>query len=122
MKGAYCLVVRVSKDLSIKIGSLGTIRFNPGYYLYVGSAMNNLELRIQRHLITAETKFCRFRWHIDYLLRAPGVTITAVYKFASENKIECSIAYALSQKYEIVSRFGSSDCRCGGHLFKVLAR
>lgn len=119
MKGAYCLIVRVSNGLTINIGSLGKIQFDPGYYLYVGSAMNNLESRVRRHLNTAEKKVSKLRWHIDYLLIEPGVTITEVYKFVSENRIECSITHALSQRYEAVSRFGSSDCKCKGHLFRV---
>ncbi|MBS7619723.1 GIY-YIG nuclease family protein [Candidatus Bathyarchaeota archaeon] len=119
MKGAYCLIVQVSKSSTIKIGSLGIINFDPGYYIYVGSAMNSLESRVHRHLNTAEKKFCKLRWHIDYLLTAPGVKIIRVYEFVSKNKIECTIAYVLSQRYAPVSRFGSSDCKCGGHLFKV---
>ena len=119
MKGAYCLLVHVSKSSKIKIGSLGIIHFDQGYYIYVGSAINNLESRVRRHFITAEKKFCKLRWHIDYLLMAPGVKIIRVYEFASKNKTECTIAHVLAQRYELVSRFGSSDCKCGSHLFKV---
>lgn len=119
MKGAYCLLVRVSKDSLIKIGSLGSIRFDPGYYLYVGSAMNNLESRVHRHLITSEKKVCRLRWHIDHLLVEPDVSIASVYKIISDKRIECAIADELSRNYETVSGFGSSDCKCKGHLFKL---
>ena len=38
------------KEGKIRIGSLGKITFKKGFYAYVGSAMNNLEKRVQRHL------------------------------------------------------------------------
>ena len=65
MKGTYCLIINVKKDVKIKIGKvLGEIEFKKGCYLYVGSAMNSLEKRVQRHLSKDKKK----HWHIDYLL------------------------------------------------------
>ena len=39
----------VERDLRIHVGSLGTVEFKKGYYIYVGSGQKNLEKRIQRH-------------------------------------------------------------------------
>jgi len=71
MRGTYILVLRLTRNSSIKIGRLGKLRFCKGYYCYVGSALGkavNLENRIMRHFSKKKKK----RWHIDYLLAGPG--------------------------------------------------
>lgn len=45
MKGTYCIIVNVKIDSQIKVGSLGKLKFAKGHYVYVGSALNNLEKR-----------------------------------------------------------------------------
>ena len=50
MKGCYCLIINVDSKKTTKIGKLGKIQFEKGYYIYVGSAMNSLMARIKRHL------------------------------------------------------------------------
>ena len=49
-KGNYCLLIHMKKDSKIKIGAKGFIFFKKGYYVYVGSALNTLSKRIERHL------------------------------------------------------------------------
>ncbi|RLB63576.1 MAG: DNA/RNA nuclease SfsA, partial [Deltaproteobacteria bacterium] len=53
--GAYLLLLRLTRAHSVRIGKLGTRRFDAGYYLYVGSAMRNLTARINRHLRKTKT-------------------------------------------------------------------
>ena len=36
---------------------------------------------------------------------------------ATEEALECRLAAALGERLDAVSRFGSGDCRCPGHLF-----
>ena len=55
-KGSYLLFIKIKKPIRIKIGALGREGFDKGYYVYVGSSMNNLNKRIQRHLETSELK------------------------------------------------------------------
>ena len=62
-KGIYILVVSVSKDINVNVGALGSVNFEKDLYACVGSAQNNLEKRIERHLRKTKQKF----WHIDYL-------------------------------------------------------
>ena len=50
MKGCYCLIIEVNENQYLKIGKKLKIDFKKGYYVYVGSAMNNLESRVKRHL------------------------------------------------------------------------
>ena len=96
----------------ISIGSLGEIRFEEGYYIYVGSAMGNIKTRIARHL----RKRKKLRWHIDYLLaEAEKVKAFPVY---TEQVLECRLAEELSRLADnSIAGFGCSDCRCSSHLF-----
>jgi Uri superfamily endonuclease len=93
---------------------LGEINFQAGLYAYVGSAQNNLELRVKRHL----KKEKRLFWHIDYLLNNPASEVTEVYYLEGDKMCECQIAQLLSQHSEPVPRFGCSDCNCISHLFR----
>jgi Uri superfamily endonuclease len=47
MKGTYLLVMELHEDTSIMVGKHRIIHFKKGYYVYVGSALNGLEQRIQ---------------------------------------------------------------------------
>ena len=125
MKGAYVLIINLKKDSTIQVGKLGKINFKKGIYAYVGSGMNNLEKRIERHFRLAKNKKGNVRWHIDYLLVNPDVRVVDVIPIESDRKIECEISQLLEKKaLRTIPRFGSSDCRkgCKGHLhyFKTL--
>lgn len=112
MKGCYCLIIKLNKDTTIKIGKkLGKIDFNKGYYVYVGSAMNSLESRIKRHLSDEK----KLHWHVDYLLRKAEIT-DVIYN-ESKRKIECDLSKSISQKSEGIKDFGCSDCECESHLY-----
>ncbi|MBN1293511.1 MAG: GIY-YIG nuclease family protein [Candidatus Latescibacteria bacterium] len=111
MKGSYILLIRVKSPQNIKVGRLGTIRFDPGFYAYVGSALNNLEKRIERHKRSEKKLF----WHIDYLLQ--HANIIEVFRIERTCKLECKIAQNLSQNTQHIPKFGCSDCSCKSHLF-----
>ena len=110
-RGAYCLIIKVDNDKKIKVNKR-TILFKKGYYCYVGSAMNNLDKRIERH----KSQDKKMHWHIDYLLNHSE--IVDVKRFESYETEECNIAKEISTiaDYEIES-FGCSDCKCNSHLF-----
>lgn len=111
MKGSYVLIIENKKDQTIQVGKLGKIFFKKGFYAYVGSALNGLEQRINRHLRVNK----KIHWHIDYLLSKTKV----VDIFFIENKIkeECKIADNFKQKLKFIPKFGCSDCNCNSHLF-----
>lgn len=111
-RGVYVMVLSNSEDRELTIGGLGTIFFKNGYYLYVGSGMNNLFARIEYH----RRKKKKQHWHIDYL--SDSFAITAVLPIVTEERMECSLAGAVaSLGYRCVTGFGSSDCSCPGHLY-----
>ena len=109
-KGSYVLVIEVKDDGEMKVGKLGAIRFNRGYYAYVGSAMNGIDARVGRHMRQDKKK----HWHIDYLLER-GTVIRAWY--VEGGRDECRIARSMEDKFDSVAGFGSSDCGCRSHLF-----
>ena len=71
---SYQLRIDVKRPVRIRVGRLGRFLFPAGRYVYTGSAKRNLEARIARHL----RKEKALRWHIDWLLSAPGVKVAAV--------------------------------------------
>lgn len=109
--GTYVLLFRLDVELALPTGSLGLTTYSNGWYAYVGSAMGGLAGRIRHHLRAHQ----RPHWHIDYLLPhgAPDVVIVG----PAARRLECLVAGALAQRLQVVRRFGSSDCRCPGHLF-----
>ncbi|MFQ5891825.1 MAG: DUF123 domain-containing protein [Candidatus Methanofastidiosia archaeon] len=111
-KGVYCLILFLEKASRLEIGKLGIFEFPKGYYCYVGSAMNSLEKRVERHLRRGK----RAHWHIDYLLKIAHVE--DVLKFKTSKNVECFLSkklYALSDG--VIEGFGSSDCGCRTHLY-----
>ena len=115
-KGTYLLVLKLPKPININVGSLGTISFGKGIYLYIGSALGagGLRARILRHLRRDKRLF----WHIDYLLKYARVI--AIYTIRSPQKLECKIAQQfMARNIPYVPRFGSSDCQCRSHLFRI---
>lgn len=123
--GAYQLYIKVSRKVKIEIGSLGEFNFEPGIYVYTGSAMKNLRQRVARHqrLSTSKEKN-KLRWHIDYLLTNKFVHLEEIKLFQSTQKEECEInQILLKQGKAIISieKFGSSDCRnCRSHLVLMI--
>jgi len=111
MIGSYVLVIENDKDQNIQIGKLGKLFFKKGFYAYVGSALNGLEHRINRHRNSGKN----VHWHIDYLLDKTNIA----YVFIKESKVkeECKIAHIFKEKLKSVSNFGCSDCNCSSHLF-----
>jgi len=115
-RGVYLLQLRIDKAVDVEVGSLGTIRFEPGDYLYAGSALNGLDRRLRRHFSSEKGR----RWHIDYLtcLFRPSMALI----LPTDRKLECQLNGLISSLAgsEEVKGFGSSDCRCRSHLHKVL--
>jgi Uri superfamily endonuclease len=115
MKGSYVLLVELKENSKIRIGKLGVIDFPRGYYCYVGSALGrsvNLENRLKRHF----RKEKKIKWHIDYLLADPNVSIDGAIIFPSRKRKECFLSRIIEERAKTIKNFGSSDCDCKGHL------
>jgi Uri superfamily endonuclease len=111
-KGTYTLIMFLREPMRLKVGALGELYFNEGYYAYTGSALGSGGfVRVGRHRAVAAGKNRTKQWHIDYLL--PHVEVVDV---VTSPRPECSVAGGIDQSLARVPRFGCSDCRCPTHL------
>jgi sugar fermentation stimulation protein A len=111
-RGSYLLLMRLASARKVAVGSLGSVSFPAGHYLYVGSAMNGLGARVTRHLRRKKKP----HWHVDHL-RAVAEHVEAL-PIRSSVRRECDLAAALAGVFSKgPGGFGSSDCRCDTHLF-----
>lgn len=111
-RGAYMVLLELEEDKIIETGALGPVSYSRGFYIYVGSALKNLQARLNRHL----RKRKKFHWHLDYL-RDSAVNVKGLPLRSSED-LECELASSI-KKISAGSKkgFGSSDCSCDSHLF-----
>jgi Uri superfamily endonuclease len=120
--GAYILKLEVPRNLALRIGALGEVLLPAGQFLYVGSALKNLDQRIAHHRRLGEQKTGKLHWHIDYLLTHPEISLIEV--ITVRGGIECGISHKISQQKGVtapVPRLGASDCRsgCPAHLYHL---
>lgn len=113
--GTYVLVLKSRFNMKVAVGRRGTLKIEPGYYHYVGSAMGpgGIRARVSRHWKKSKPK----HWHIDYLSERLE-PVGAWYRYGAEN-LEHRWARALLQMEGMkpVQGFGCSDCKCCSHLF-----
>jgi len=101
------------QDITVTVGKLGDIRFQPGFYVYVGSALQGFAARIQRHQRRQKRRF----WHIDYLA-ATAMPVQKVYPIRRPDRIESHLAQSLEHICDgLIPRFGASDTPDRSHLF-----
>ncbi|HDD67526.1 MAG TPA: GIY-YIG nuclease family protein [Candidatus Thorarchaeota archaeon] len=122
MRGVYVLLLEVDRALTARVGSGREMLFEPGMWVYVGSAMGrgstSLEKRVMRHLKGARS----LHWHIDYLLAA-GAKAKCALTAESMERLECRLAQTIGARPEFKPGprgFGASDCTsgCTSHIFK----
>ncbi len=113
--GLYCVVVGLGSKRRIRIGALGVIDFEVGVYLYIGSAKRGLGARVARH----KKRVKPLRWHIDYLRRhCKWMGVTMYNGMTGECELVDKIKMLING-HVAVNSFGSSDCRCPGHLIET---
>ena len=101
----------------MRIGKLGTFSFKQGVYAYVGSAQRNLRQRVARHARLEK----KLHWHIDHF-RADAEFLGAAMFYDQPKIAECSLAHEVLRipgTFHPAPGFGSSDCSCGSHFFRV---
>jgi Uri superfamily endonuclease len=111
--GTYALVLYLPRAMDLRIGKLGRHKFPRGYYLYIGSALNGLTMRIMRHMSDDKIK----HWHIDYLLE--HALVKQLWTHRGAERFECvwaQAALAMPNARVVAPRFGASDCKCAAHL------
>jgi Uri superfamily endonuclease len=115
VKGCYLLVLCLSTAQQIRVGKLGELTFQAGFYLYVGSALGagGIAGRLKHHLTSQKR-----HWHIDFL--KSKAVLQEIWYRGTEWGGECQWATELSKFSQLSCPhvgFGASDCRCVAHLF-----
>ncbi len=120
--GTYALVLQCNMARRVKIGALGDLTTEPGYYVYCGSAFGpgGLRARVARHMGVRKKK----RWHIDYL--RPFLKLEAVWYCTASRRLEhewadrlLDLAYRTTSAVVPLPGFGASDCGCQAHLVRL---
>lgn len=114
--GTYALVLACRKRRPLRVGKLGRLMLQPGFYVYVGSAFGpgGLTARIRHHRQIA----ARPHWHIDYLRAV--CDLKEVWFTPAPGRQEHSWAKVMARMPGAempLPGFGSSDCDCQTHLF-----
>jgi Uri superfamily endonuclease len=115
---SYLLVIRTRVRLDLAVGRLGRRTFARGWHVYAGSARRGLGARLLHHLAPARP----VRWHVDVLRQAGE--IAEVWAVVGAEPGECALARAVVglPGATLARGFGSSDCRCPGHLVSFRRR
>jgi Uri superfamily endonuclease len=119
--GTYALVLSSLGIKNIRIGRLGWLETDSGFYVYVGSAFGpgGLRARVSRHRRQAR---CR-HWHIDYLRSATRLEeIWCSYDRKCREHQWARLFRQVPGASTPMRGFGASDCRCESHLFFFATR
>ena len=115
LPGTYALIFSSTRKRQITVGKIGTLRLQPGFYVYVGSAFGpgGLKARIRHH----SRRAAHPHWHIDYLsssleLKEIWYTCDPVHR---EHQWATIISNTRGSSAPLAG-FGSSDCHCNTHL------
>ena len=110
MKGSYFLVIKLEEEKTIRTKGK-TFELLPGYYVYVGSAMNSLEKRVRRHFSQEK----KLHWHIDYLLKE--ARLLRAYLIPSKERLEETLSVEVSKHGKPVPGFGAGDVKVNTNLY-----
>lgn len=119
--GSYALILSCCKESKIKVGRLGRMRLQRGFYMYVGSALGSggLHARIAHH----QGRSVQPHWHIDYLRRHTGLDQIWWQYGAVRREHEWARAIGALPSASIpLAHFGASDCYCESHLYFFASR
>jgi Uri superfamily endonuclease len=114
--GTYALILSCTSSAHIQIGCLGTLCLQPGYYVYLGSALGpgGLRARIAHH----QKPCLRPHWHIDYLRAHTQIQCIWFSYDGRRREHQWARAVRTMRGANIpLLGFGASDCECRSHLY-----
>lgn len=110
-EGSYLLLLHLPRKKKIKMGKLGERVLQGGYYIYIGSAQQNLTRKINGHRREKKNP----QEPIDYL--SSHARIYRDLPIRTADDLECTLAEEIRKIALEIPSFGSSDCSCSSHLF-----
>lgn len=116
--GTYALFLSLGEGFIEQVGTLGTVRFPRGAYVYAGSAVSGLGPRLLRHARPVK----KVHWHVDRMTSRKECQVVGAVTFGPGGPSECRIVEALAGiPWTRVSPpgFGASDHGCAGHLVEL---
>ena len=117
-KGSYLFIFLLKSEISFKTKGGKGFKLPPGLYIYVGSAFGSggIEARIKRHLKRKK----KLHWHLDWVTTSKHFEFLDFVPFYNR-RWECKLAKFLEGLgiFETIEGFGSTDCNCRGHLFRL---
>ena len=114
--GTYALILSSSRRAVIRVGRLGELRVQPGFYVYLGTAFGpgGVRGRIAHHAKLSE----RPHWHIDFLrLHTELLEVWHAYDRVRREHQWARQIKAVRGSSMPIAGFGSSDCSCESHLY-----
>lgn len=119
--GTYILLLQAKSSCRVPVGRLGVLDLQPGFYVYVGSALGlgGLRGRLAHHSRPSRSP----HWHIDYL--RPLTALREIWFSVGASRREHLWAAELARSARAViplTGFGASDCGCSAHLFRFSQR
>jgi Uri superfamily endonuclease len=119
--GTYALVLNAPRPARAHVGKLGRLGVQPGFYVYVGSALGpgGVVARVRRHA----RRPAKPHWHVDHL--RPHTRLVEVWTTHALERLEHHWARAFLRMRDAripLRGFGASDCRCASHLFFFATR
>jgi len=119
--GTYILILESPAKRRVRVGALGTLELEPGFYAYVGSALGSggLRGRLAHHSGRSRAP----HWHIDYMRRHTALREIWFSAGASRREHRWAAVLASSDGAIIpLAGFGASDCGCRSHLLRFSQR
>ena len=119
--GTYALVLSARPNRLVRVGRLGRLRLQSGFYVYVGSAHGSggVLARLTHHL----KAISRPHWHIDYLRRHTSLEqVWYCYDRVRWEHVWARGFGTLPGASVPLVGFGASDCHCESHLFFFRSR
>jgi len=119
--GTYALLLAANETCCLRIGRLGGLALQPGWYVYVGSAFGpgGVDARLAHH----RKRAARPHWHVDHLrLHTRLERIWYTHDSVRREHQWAQVMQRLPGAEMPRHGFGASDCACVSHLVRFARR
>ncbi len=123
LPGVYVLIFHLNRPKKISVGRFGKLKFEAGWYAYVGSSClpGGLRNRTDRHKRHGKKN----HWHVDYFREHADLVEIWFSHLGAKFEHQWAKTFSkLSWAHVPIAKFGSSDCKdgCPAHFFRFNRR